>query len=193
MAFGDLDEFEHFVELINHLLERLGNFRGVRNGLTDSGSFRRTKISGLDPRLRTQRFGTAFGATIALRFAGEITLRPSFRRARNFCDGFCLRRFRRISLVRSKIGGCFRVRFAEITGSIALVMFGVFNVFGSGRVGFERFRRGRNFFGSRCASLSNHGTRSATTTTATTTTAIAAGTARGRGRFQIGIFVRHKF
>jgi hypothetical protein len=126
LPLGNLDEFQNFVELVNHVLERLGDFRGVRDGLADGGSFGGTKISGLDPRLRTQRFGAAFGATIALWFARKITLRPSFRRARNFSGRFRHRRFRRIGFVRGKISGRFRVRFAKITGGIALVMFGVF-------------------------------------------------------------------
>jgi len=32
LALGDFDEFQHFVEMINHLLERLGNLRGVLDG-----------------------------------------------------------------------------------------------------------------------------------------------------------------
>ncbi len=126
LALGDLDEFQHFVELVNHLLERLGDFRGVRDGLTDGGNFGGTKIGRLDPRLRAQRFGTAFGATITLRFTRKITLRPDFRRAGMFRGRFRHRRFRRIGFVRGKISGRFRVRFAKITGGIALVMFGVF-------------------------------------------------------------------
>jgi len=73
LALGDLDQFKHFVEMIDHLLERLGDFRGVRNGLADGRGFGRTKIGGLDPRLWAQRFGAAlFRTMVALRF----TLRP---------------------------------------------------------------------------------------------------------------------
>ncbi len=85
------------------------------------------------------------------------------------------------------------MRFAKVTRGVTLVMFSVFRVFGSWRVWFKRFRHGRNFFGNRRASLGNHGARTTTTATTTTATAITASTARGRGRFQIGIFVRHKF
>jgi hypothetical protein len=35
LALGQLDQFENFVQLINGVLERLGDFRGMRDGLAD--------------------------------------------------------------------------------------------------------------------------------------------------------------
>jgi len=85
LSFGDLDEFQHFVEMINHLLERLGNLRGVLDGLGDGRGFGGTKIGGLDPRLGALRFRpalltTVIRATIAKLFARRLgrTLRFSF-------------------------------------------------------------------------------------------------------------------
>ena len=92
----------------------------------------------------------------------------------------------------SKIGGCFRVRFSEITGGISLV-FRVFRLFSGPSDLLDRFRRGRNFFGAGRAGLGNNWTRATTTATPATATAIAAGAGCGCGRFQIGMFVRHKF
>lgn len=72
LTLGDLDEFEHFVELVNHLLERSGDFGGVRDGLTDGGGFGGAKISGPDPLTRLRRLraavGPAFPGKFALRF-----------------------------------------------------------------------------------------------------------------------------
>lgn len=178
LALGHFHQFQHFVEMINHLFQRLGNFRGKCDGLTDSGSFCRTKISGLDPRFRTRRFGTTFRTPVALRFALKVKLRPGFRRVGFFHDRFRHRRFRRIGFVRSKVGGRFRMRFAKIAGGIALVMLCVFDGFGGGRAWLNGFRRRRNFFGH---GFGSHRTRPTATATATTTTAIATGTAR-RGR-----------
>jgi len=91
LAFGDFDEFEHFVKLVDHLLERLGDFRGVGDGLADGGSFRRTKIGRLDPRLRTQRFRAALGPLFTLKFtlrlAGRWGGADRFRRRRSFFCG----------------------------------------------------------------------------------------------------------
>ncbi len=130
LALGDLNEFEHFVELVNHLLERLGDLGGVRNGLTDGGCFSRAEIGGLDPRLRAQWFGTTIGATLTLRF--------TLRRGKIFSGGLRQRRLNRIGFVRGKIGGHFRVRLAKIAGRIGLG----FDMFGRRSDGFGCFLRG---------------------------------------------------
>lgn len=179
LALDDFDEFEHFIELVNHLFERLGNFGGVRDGLTDGGGFSRAEISGLDPRLRAQWFGTAFGTTLTRQFA--------LRRGKIFSGGLRGQRLNRIGFVGSKISERFCVRLAKIAGRIGLG----FDVFGRRSDWFGYFRRRRNFFGTERAGLGNCRARTATTTAATTATTTAAGTRRGR--FQIGVFVRHKF
>jgi hypothetical protein len=89
LAFGNLNEFEHFVELVNHPLERRGDFRGVFNGLTNGRGFSGAEIGGLDPRLGARRFRAAFGpaffrATLARRFGSVIR----FRRNVRFRSGF---------------------------------------------------------------------------------------------------------
>jgi hypothetical protein len=80
LTFGNLNEFEHFVELVNHLLERRGDFCGVFNGLADGRGFGGAEIGGLDPRLGARRFRAAFGpaffrATLARRFGSVIRFR----------------------------------------------------------------------------------------------------------------------
>ena len=84
LALGDFDEFQHFVEMINHLLERFGNFRGVLDGLGNGRGFSGTKISGLDPRLGALRLGAAFlpaviGTTIAKLLARRLGRARWFR------------------------------------------------------------------------------------------------------------------
>ena len=179
LARGDFDEFEHFVELVNHLFERLGDFGGVRDGLTYGGGFSRTKIGGLDPRFWAQWFGTTLGVTLTRQFA--------LRCWKIFSGSLRDRRYGRIRFVRGKICGRFSVRLAKIAGRIGLG----FDVFGRRSDWFGCFRRRRNFFGTGRAGLGNYRARTATTTAATTATTTAAGTRRGR--FQIGVFVRHKF
>jgi len=44
LALGDLHEFQHFIQMIQQMLERLGNLRGVFHCLADGGSFGGTKI-----------------------------------------------------------------------------------------------------------------------------------------------------
>jgi hypothetical protein len=56
LAFGNLNQFKDFVQLVNRVLERLGNFRCVCHGLADGRRFRRAKISRSRPGLG---FGTA--------------------------------------------------------------------------------------------------------------------------------------
>ena len=186
LALGDLDEFQHFVELVNHLLERLGNLGGVRDGLADGRGFGGAEIGGFDPRLGAQRFRAAVRPAFAGKFALRFAWRPGFRRGKIFGGRFRHRRFRRIGFMRGKISGRLRVRLAEIAGGIGLVMFRVFGGFRWWRVWFNRFRRGRNFFGAGRAGFGDHGTRAAATAATATATAVAAGTGCRRGRFQIG-------
>jgi hypothetical protein len=184
LAFGDFDEFQNFVEMINHLLERLGNFRGVFHGLGDSRGFGRTKISGLHPRLGALRLGATLltaviGTTIAKLFARRLG------RARRFgfvmLDVFVMFRF-----VRSKICRCFGMRNAETTGGIGLMlrmidmvaMIGGFNRW-CGR--FHGFRSRRNLLsGGRFAGL-GRGARATAATTSTPTTATAVAGVTGSG------------
>jgi hypothetical protein len=60
LAIGNLDEFENAIKFVGHLLERLGNLRGVLDGLADGRGLGGTKIGGLDPRLGTGRFRALF-------------------------------------------------------------------------------------------------------------------------------------
>lgn len=123
LALGDFDKFEDFVEMINHLLERFGNLRGVLNGLGDGRGFGRTKISGLDPRLGALGLGTAIltavvGTTLTKLFTRRLggTDRFRFGRGGNFRCRFglvvMLDVFR---LMRSKFRRCFRMWLAETT------------------------------------------------------------------------------
>jgi hypothetical protein len=60
LAVGNLDEFKDAIKFVSHLLERLGNLRGVLDGLADGRGLGGTKIGGLDPRLGTGRFRALF-------------------------------------------------------------------------------------------------------------------------------------
>ena len=188
--------------MVNHLLERLGNPGGERDGFADGGRFGGTEIGGLDPLPRLRRFRAAFGpahlgSAVTRGFAQRFGDTRRLRRMAGFRDGFGRVSFLRPGFVGGKFGGRFRVRFAKIAGGIGFVIrvlgvFRVFRRFGWRRNGFNGCRRGRNFFGPGRTGLGRHGTR--TTATATTTTAAASipgGTSR-RGRIQIGLFVWHK-
>jgi hypothetical protein len=185
--------------MVNHLLERLGNLGGVRDGFADSRGFGGTEIGGLDPLPLLRRFRAAFGPAIfwpavtrgfARRFGGTRRL----RRVGGFRDGFGLVSFLRPGFVRGKFGRHFRVRFAKIAGGISFVfrVLGVFRRFGWRRGGFNGLRRGRNSFDPGRTGFGRYRTRTAATATTTTATATIPGGTTRRGRIQIGLFVRHK-
>jgi len=149
LAFGDLDEFKHFVELVNHLLERLGDLRGVRDGFADGRGFGGPEIGGLGPLTLRWRFRSAFGpakfrSAATRRFTRRFGSPRWFRRMAGFRDGFGLVGWLRSGFVRGKFSGHFRVRFAKIAGGISFVfrVLGVFRRFGCRRAGFNGFRRG---------------------------------------------------
>lgn len=188
LALGNFDEFENFVELINRVLERLGNLGGVRDGLADGRGFRRTKIRRLDPRFRTLRLGPAlfvprFGAALAFRLGRRGNFGHGFSRC--FRGGFT----RRLGnfFGRGGFAGFFGMRFAEIAGGVG------FRFRNAGvRVGFFRRLRRRRRFRDGGGGLFNGRTRTAATATATAPAATG-GAAGGGGQIQIGMFVRHKF
>jgi hypothetical protein len=72
LAVGNLDEFEDAIKFVSHLLECLGNLRGVFDGLADGRSFGGSEISGFDPRLGPGRFRTALRAILGPLFAGRF-------------------------------------------------------------------------------------------------------------------------
>jgi len=95
LALGDLDQFQHLVQMVDHALEGLGNLGGVLDRLADGRGFGQAEIGWLDPRLRAQRFGTALRPLAAVRFAlvaliswfthlARFRLRPGFRRGKIF-------------------------------------------------------------------------------------------------------------
>ena len=116
LALGDLDEFQHLVELVNHLLERPGNLRGVRDGLADGRGFGGAEISGPGPLALAGRLRAAGRPAVAGKFALRFARRPGFRRREIFRRRFRHRLFHRFGLVRGKVGGRFRVRLAKIAG-----------------------------------------------------------------------------
>ena len=203
LALGDFDEFQHFVELINHLLERFGNLGGVRNGFADGCGFGGTKVNGLDPLALRGRFRTTLRTTVCPAVAGKITLRftrwPGFGRMEMFGGGMISNRmigdglFHGFRLMRGEIGGGFGVRLAEIAGGVAFVRLRVVGGFRRRRGLSGRFGRGRNFFSFGRAGLGGQGARATATTAPAATAAIATGAGSRCGRFQIGMFVRHKF
>ena len=191
LALGEFDEFEDFVQLVNRVFERLGDFRGVRDGLADGRGFRRTKIGGFDPRLGALRFrALRFGPTLVpavargkfSRLCGGRT--NSFRFGRSFSG-------RRGFFGRRGFTGFFGMRFAKIAGGVGF-RFRALGVNGGFSSRFRHRERGRNFLNGSGGSFSGGGARAVATTTAAATAA-SSGTARSGGQVQIGLFVRHKF
>jgi hypothetical protein len=128
LALGDFHQFQNFVQAVNHLFERLRNFRGMRHSLADGGSFGGAKIGGLAP---LPGLGTALlGVTMAMErtfLLAGLTAAGRGLTGRRRCgrqfrlrlgSGFGLRC--RNFLGRDWLAGFFRMRFAEIAGSIAL-------------------------------------------------------------------------
>ncbi len=86
LALGKLDQFKNFVQLVNRVLERLGNFRGMGHSLADGRSLRRAKICRLDPGFRLRaavlwasRAFLAVRTFLTLRTAFPLTLTFTFR------------------------------------------------------------------------------------------------------------------
>ena len=67
LAFGDFHEFEHFIEMIRHLFEGIGNFRGVFHGLADGRGVGGPEIRITRTRCALFLRGLTFLALLALR------------------------------------------------------------------------------------------------------------------------------
>jgi hypothetical protein len=137
LTVGNLDEFEHFIKLVNHLLERLGNLSGMLHGLADGRGFGGTKIGGFDPRLGALRFRAALRPALFLPavsglIAGRFGRTDRFR----FGSGGCFRHrlvgggFHCLGFVRGKFSRFLGMRFTESAGGILVVsMFRMLGVF----------------------------------------------------------------
>lgn len=76
LPLGDLDQFQHFVEMINHLLEAVGNFRGVLDRLADGRGIGGSEIRKTRPRRSGFRCRRTFNPLLAL---GPVrSVRPSW-------------------------------------------------------------------------------------------------------------------
>ena len=202
LPFGNLDELENFIQLINHAFQRFGNVRGMFNGLTNGRGFGGTKIGGFDPRFRARWFRPAFGRTrtyrlLARAFGTLISFRMfaalRFHGRHIFSNRFWFGVIGWFRGVRSKFRRLLRVRRAESALVIRFVLFvgrGI-HWFGSRSLRFKIFRRHRSFLGSRRERLGRTGARATATATATASAAVD-GTAGGGGQVQIRMFVRHK-
>jgi hypothetical protein len=73
LPLGHFDEFEHFIEMVNHLFQTLGDFRRVLHGLTDGRGVGGAKIGIARARCplfgsrRTFKTFSAFGALATVR------------------------------------------------------------------------------------------------------------------------------
>ena len=80
LTLGDFNQFEHFVNVIHHLLERVGNFRGMLDGLADGRSLGGFEIRVTWARPSRFRCRRAFHPLTALRPVGTLgpvrTIRP---------------------------------------------------------------------------------------------------------------------
>jgi hypothetical protein len=149
LAFGDFDEFKHLVKLVNHLLERPGDLRGVGDGLADGRGFGGAEISGPDPWFRTRRLALRFGAAL-FRAAVALFHAQRFRPCcgRGFFGVFGVS-CGRLGFMRGKFGGRFRVRLAKTAGLGLVFRFVRLQRHGGRGGGFNGFGSGRNFFASR--------------------------------------------
>jgi hypothetical protein len=174
LAFGDLDEFEHFVEMINHLLEAIGNFSGVFHSLANGRGVGGFEI-GITRTLRSQLgCRLAFNPLVALRPVSPVrAFRPLLHKAlRRRADGLgafafhCCRSWLRNRSFPGHFdhSGFWRDFMSRRSGRIFR------SGIGDRRVGRRRARAG------------------ATTTTTATSAAAAVGATRG-GQVQIGLFV----
>ncbi|MEI8289484.1 MAG: hypothetical protein WCH99_08410 [Verrucomicrobiota bacterium] len=175
LALGDFDKFEHFVELVNHLLERFGNLRGMSDGFADGGSLGGTEIGGLNPLTLARRFRATFRTpnfrpTVRPRLARWFGDAQRLRHFASFRNGFGLKSFIRTGFVRGEFRGRFRMRFTKVTGGIGFS----FRLFG----GFSGFRGRRNFIRGRRNRFGRHRTWTAAAAATATAATIAAGTAR---------------
>jgi hypothetical protein len=141
LTLGDFDQFKDFIQLVNHVLERFGNLRGVGHSLADGRSFRGAEIRRLRPLLglltallmlmRVRAFRTtlmrAFAVGFTLMFAFLLTLR--LRRCGSFCNRFCGR-------LRCRFHGSFRLWLCMRMSSVGMRNF--FRRRGS-RVSFGHF------------------------------------------------------
>jgi len=72
LTLGYFNQFEHFVNVIHHLLERVGNFRGVLDGLTDGRSLGGFKIGVTRARRSRFRCRRALNPLTAFRPVGTL-------------------------------------------------------------------------------------------------------------------------
>ena len=188
LAFGDFDEFEHFVEMVRHLLEGVGNFRGVFDGLADGRCVGGSEIRILRPRrseFRCRRALGAFGTGLALQALGAIRSFGPLRHESLRCGPIRFRAFNAFVWLLASDCRRWRWRGHSVTGH-----------FGRNRFGRDCRRgcRWRNFrSGILRRSVGNGRTRSAGAAAPATAPAPAAaiGTtvASGGRRVQIGCFV----
>jgi hypothetical protein len=195
LTLGEFHEFKDLVQLVDCVLELLGDFGRVQNGLMDGRRRSGTKIGGLHPLAGTLRFRPAFRRTAARHFPWKVAGHFAFRcGGGHFLGGLGGGRFPGFALLGGKVGGHFGVRLAITAGVLHLGGFGrlgrLAGVFVAGLAGFRRIgdviRRHRRFF-------TRWPRAAAAAAAATTTTAAVDGTSRGSGRLQIGIFVRHRY
>lgn len=148
LALGQLDQFQHFVQLIVQFLEGVRNEGGVFDGLRNGRGGGGPKVRGLDPfalarrRQRLALRGTLFAVAALLARRLSSTRRHGFRlgRGRSFRHCLGVGRINGIRRVRGKFRGRVRMRLAKAAGGIGFVpgMFLRLGRFGSDRVWLQR-------------------------------------------------------
>jgi hypothetical protein len=196
LTLGQFHKFQNLIQLVDRMLELLGDFGRVQDGLMDGRGGGRTEISGLGPLPGTFGFRAAFRTLGAFRPIWSILAILSFRRAaaRDFArkiagyfalwrrgGGFLGRlgggRFHGFTLVRGKVGGCFGMRLTITAGVLGLGGFRGLGVLVNGLAGF---RGVGNIFGGRGGFLRRRTrTAGAATATATATAAVDGASRRG--------------
>jgi hypothetical protein len=205
LTLSQFNEFQNLIQLVDRVLQRLGDLGRMQNCLVDGGSCCRPEISRLHPLLGTLRLRPAFRRTVSLRLRLLLRLMPilwllsMLRGFPLWCGGMFFGRLRhgwlpgfRFIFRSGKISRFLGMRLAKTTGVFSLRGFGSFGRLTGGNTRFRGV--GHVFTGSGRGGLVCRRTRATGAATATTTaTAAIGGASRGCGRLQIGLFVWHRF
>jgi len=198
LALGEFHKFQNLIQLVDRVLELLGNFSRMQDGFVDGRGSSRTEIGGLDPLPGAFGFRAAFRPiwpirpllpllpfrrTTARHFAWKITGHFAFRGGGG---GFLGRlgggrRFHGFNLVGGKVGRHLGVRFTITTGVLGLRLgLGGFRGLGLLVNGLGGFRGVGGIFGAHGGFLRwRTRTAAAATATATATAAVDGASRRG--------------
>ncbi|HSY20313.1 MAG TPA: hypothetical protein VK815_18360 [Candidatus Acidoferrales bacterium] len=128
LALGQFYEFEDLIQLVDRMLERLGDLCRMQNCLVDCGGRCWTEVGGLHPLFRTQRLLAAFRRTVVLRLVlrmlGMARRFPLFRRRGIFPARFRCGCIHGLGFRGGKISGFLGMRLAKTARILGFRGFG---------------------------------------------------------------------